>query len=261
MQQKTKWYIVTFLSWILATAGLNFFVLFFLLPCLFWYVVGKKLEKPRSLLLLLSLERRFAKFRQEANSAKATAGAGINPDYFCVDADAPGFLRRTLNVLVSALGLSLYAESLLASVTQSYSIPGYPSPLTKAWVLPIILTSVILLLLPFLLFPVWVYEDAGLRHFERNERVSIPGGGLADQLEGAGIILAVFALVIQFATFQLAGLYSLLYFSGAVLLFVLPQSLLASVIFAFHVQPFLLAQFRRTDFALALSKGTVRIDT
>jgi hypothetical protein len=63
------------------------------------------------------------------------------------------------------------------------------------------------LLLPFLLFPVWVYEDAGLRHFERNERVSVPGGGLAGQLEGAGIILAVFALVVQFATFGLAGLY------------------------------------------------------
>jgi hypothetical protein len=86
-------------------------------------VVGKKLEKPRSLLLLLSLERRFAKFRQGANSAKATAGPGTNPDYFYVDADAPG-MRRTLNVLVSAPGLSLYAESLLASVTESYSIPG-----------------------------------------------------------------------------------------------------------------------------------------
>ncbi len=260
MQRRTKWYIVTFLSWVIATAGLNFFVLFFLLPCLFWYVVGKKLQKPRSLLVLLSIERRFATLRRQTPEIAPNVQARENPDYFYVDANVPGILRRTLNVLVSALGLSLYLESLLANLTANYSIPGYPNPLTKAWVLPIILASLIILVLPFLLFPVWVYEDAGLRHYERNEKISIPGGGLSDQLEGAGIFLALFALLIQFATFGLAGLYSLVDFAGGIVLFVLPQSLLASVIFTFHVQPILLDRFRKSSFGLRLSKGSVRID-
>ena len=85
--------------------------------------------------------------------------------------------------------------------------------------------------------------------------ITSPGGGLRDQLTGAGVFftLASFGL-------KLSQPYLVYAFALGIAVILLPPALLAAVLFSYHIEPHLLAKFRKTGLVSGIPKGRIKIE-
>ena len=242
METRSKWYTVTILVWIpilLLTIRYPIFIIY-LVVGLFWYVAGKIFLPARFLTFYLKIEEKFPRLRKSGKpSEKITTTIGDvetkKTSYFFDKENCSSIPKRTIHVLLATLGLSLSASGVYIGLAKR------PIDPVHAWVAPVVLALLVFLVLPFVAFPVWVYEDSGLRRYNRQSgMISVPGGPVKIFLPGVGIILGLFSFIIGQPSEEV------LVFGLALLLFILPLALLGAVIFTYHVEPRLLVKFRNT---------------
>jgi hypothetical protein len=209
---------------------------------LFWYVAGRKLEPARALLFFLSIERKLASFgRKSAGNVKdGNESSSRNQQYFFGEEEFPSIPARAFRVFISVLGLAAWFAGMAGSNAKS----GY-----EVLIFAVLFTIPLFLVLPFILFPIWVYEDSGLRHYDKLAgTISTPGGTIKDALTGGGVVLTVGAFTLL--TNDIPNF-------GNFIVIISAPSLLAAVLFSYDIEPRLIAKFRDTSLVKGIPKGEI----
>ncbi|MDG7010110.1 MAG: hypothetical protein JRN43_03950 [Nitrososphaerota archaeon] len=258
---KRAWYAVAFGMAVLLPAALVpspgatlTLAIFYLLPAAIWFVVGRTLVGPRYLRLVLPHSTHAAMRRL------IPWGKG-RPDEVRYFTSAPGGVhvgRRVATVFLASLGL---AALFLPFFVPAYTDSGVANYIftQHVYVDLVFLMLAALFLLPFLLFPAWVFEDLGLRHHTRREEtVRVPGSGLKDLVVGFGILLSVIGMLPMFQHDPtLPSDFVITLFVTGVLS--VPLAFTSTVVFVYSVEPRLMSKLVKDDTFGRFGAGTVSV--
>jgi hypothetical protein len=222
-------------------------------PALVWYMLGRKVIGPRYLILVFpGVMRRVKKFLQ----FKRTHESLTDAQYFLHEPGRVSVAKRSLLVFLSTLGVSAVLLPFTEPAFSDYGLQSYSLNVYLSLTGFNILT---LMFLPFVFFPVWVYEDMGLRHFDpENATVEVPGSGLKELVGGFGAFLSLFGLLPLFSkdpNFLPDFVFAL---AGAAIV-TLPFVVIASVAFCYSIEPSLIAKFERNAIIGKISASVVNI--
>lgn len=258
---KFRWYVVASVSLFLIPLVLignpaTFLVLLlvYTLPSVAWFLLGKKVIGPKYLFYVLPhTSRRLLGF--------ITPWRNRSPgevQYFLGRPARIRILYRIATVYLAALGLSAF---LLPFFVPAYTESGIANYLfaQNIYVDLTFLMIGVLLALPFLLFPAWIFEDVGLRHYTPGQdTIGVPGAELKEIVAGFGILLSVIGMLPLFQNDPtLASDFTLsLMVSG---IMVLPLALTTTVVFVYNVEPSIIGKLHRSTTFDSLSVGVASV--
>jgi len=236
-EQRTWWYLFSFVVTTLAAfiealiandplGGLIFVLILVPIGLVTWYFIARKISGGT-----LSLVKLYTRRHKKSS----------NSFYFFVEESTHrDILSKTIRVILASLGLSSFFLDLFVAVAPSASE-------TDRFGVFVVIFWITVFVMPLVFYPIWIYDDAGLRHYEADRKtVSIPGDELRELVSVVGALLAVVSMV---SVFSVGFLTSLLV--RAFIIF-LPVCLTGTVLFTFVLEPRLVARFRRDSIAKGL---------
>ncbi|MDG6934568.1 MAG: zinc ribbon domain-containing protein [Nitrososphaerota archaeon] len=228
-------------------SGLNGAIaaLIFVFPVALWFPIGRKLEPAALVTFFFTIESVFHR-NGGHDSTNAFGDHERKPLYFLADASYPNIPRRALRILAAVVGLSVW-------VTYTLKLRIEVDLFATALILSILVMTV----LPFILFPIWIYEDAGLRYYDpRSTTVSTPGNVLKRFLTFTGfLIILATAIVYSAAKNPIFSLGELLGF----ILFMLGPAFLGADLFSMNIEPKLIEKFKMSKRIQMLPQASVQL--
>ncbi|MDG6998127.1 MAG: hypothetical protein JRN15_03330 [Nitrososphaerota archaeon] len=237
------------------------------LSFLVWFGISKMIIGPLGSLLKIYTRKR------RVHSSRESYTEELEAEYFVHEEEEElsggpriHFAKRASQVVIATFGLASYTFALYVSYLSSIQVAlssaitsSLPqSPLWNQFVAAFGLLVLFLVLLPFVFFPVWIYEDVGLRHYHRGAATaSVPGEELKEFVSVVGAILSIVALLSLPST----GLYDVVAFLLGTATFLLPPCFLASAFFFYEREPKILIAFLETKIMKNMKRGHVHLAT
>lgn len=260
-------FFICFAYWALVLASPGIFleleVGILVLSFLVWFSISKVIIGPLGSLLKVYTRKRRGHSRKESNIEELEA------QYFVHEEEVNRglhihFAKRASQVVVATFGLASYAFTLYVSYLSSIKVASSSSitsslpqsPLWDHFIAAFGLLVLFLILLPFVFFPVWIYEDVGLRHYHRGAATaSVPGEELKEFVSVVGAILSIVALLSLPST----GLYDVIAFLLGTATFLLPPCFIASAFFFYEREPRILIAFLETEIMENMKRGHLHL--
>ncbi|MHB1907581.1 MAG: zinc ribbon domain-containing protein [Nitrososphaerales archaeon] len=231
------WFLISsvlLIFWSVLFAAVNLVFLLFLPLIGFWYVLGKKLSRRSLLTYILSAEIKFHNFRLRRKKENEDEHM-----YFLQDEDRPSVLQRTLGIIIAVLGSSLWLVTNFPELQITSNNIGLSAAVLSFVAFPVV---------PLLLYPLWVYEDSGLRVYHQNSgEIGTPGALIRGILTTTSVILAVITLVPTAITEPGSGLSNFVLYLIVLLLVVSIPSFFVAVLFTYKLEPDLISKFKKTE--------------